>query len=196
MAILESIIITFPAIVEKVPFDETSEPKWGASFLVDKNNTKAMKAMADEIDRAYKAGIKKGYWKANLKQEKVIAAFKNTPFRDGDASLDDGSKEGKEYKGRMYFSATAGTKDKDQPGLVGPDSKPLFDPEKEVYSGRVVHAQIRAYPYKTGGNGIGFWLQNVMVTNAEHERLDGKQDAEDAFAGFGEESDGDFDNLS
>lgn len=189
MAILTDVIITFPSILEKTPFEEGATPKWGASFLMDKNNTKAMKAMADEMDRAYKMGIKKGYWKAKLDKEKVMSGFKNKPLRDGDESLDDGSKEGNEYKGRMYFSASAGAKDKDKPGLVGPDNKVMFDPESEVYSGRVVHIDIRAFAYKTGGNGIGFWLNNVMVTNAECERLDGKQNAEDAFDGFGEESD-------
>lgn len=59
----------------------------------------------------------------------------------------------------FYLSARA----KDRPGVVGPNGKPVDDPE-QVYSGRWAKASIQVFAYDTAGNkGVSFGLQNVQL---------------------------------
>lgn len=52
---------------------------------------------------------------------------------------------------------------KDRPGVVGPNGKPVDDPE-QVYSGRWAKASIQAFAYDNSGNkGVSFGLQNVQL---------------------------------
>lgn len=189
--ITEECIITFPTIFE--PAENLSGVlKYSASFMFDKSDEKAIAQLEAEIKKAHAAGVTKGFWRATTK----ISTFKNSPFRDGDEELESGEKEGAEYKGRKFLNASAAGEEKNapgvvsyrnKPGVVGPDAKPLFDQEM-LYSGCIVRADIKAFPYKAGGNtGIGWWLNNVMVIK-DGPRLDGKMNAVDAFAGFATEA--------
>ena len=52
---------------------------------------------------------------------------------------------------------------KDRPGVVGPNGKPVDDPE-QVYSGRWARISIQAFAYDQSGNkGVSFGLQNVQL---------------------------------
>jgi hypothetical protein len=52
---------------------------------------------------------------------------------------------------------------KDRPGVVGPNGKPVDDPE-QIYPGRWVRASIQAFGYEKKGNkGVSFGLQNVQL---------------------------------
>ena len=97
----------------------------------------------------------------------------------GDEELDDGTKTDKIYAGKFFLNCSAN----DAPGVVGPDAKPLMNQEA-LYAGCIVRLDINPYPYSnSGNNGIGWGLNNVMLIR-DGKRLDGKQNAEDAFSGF------------
>ena len=89
-----------------------------------------------------------------------------------------GEKEDPAYKGKFFVNCSSDT----PPGVVGPAGKPLMD-QASLFSGCVVRADINAFPYKNANNGVGWGLNNVMLVR-EGDRLDGRQKAEDAFAGF------------
>lgn len=114
-------------------------------------------------------------------------------FRTG--SLKSPFRKDAEAKGYKPGSIFINTRSERKPGLVylhagtekGADGKPLPAriPDAEVkdalYPGALVRAQLRAFPYDTDGNrGVSFALNNVQKLG-EGERIDGRQDATEAF---------------
>lgn len=152
----------------------SKEMKYSACLLIPKENEKVLK----EIELAVNKAIQKG-----LDDNKFAQAHVKTlrlPLRDGDAEHEAGDR-GAEYKGMFFINCSS----KNKPGIVGPDAKPMFDPD-DFFSGCWGHADINFFPYNTAGNkGIGCGLNNLMKTK-EDDRLDGRQKAEDAFANFAE----------
>lgn len=97
------------------------------------------------------------------------------PFR-----LDDDEDE-RDRKYRAYPGCTFITVKSDtQPGIVGPDSKPIADP-KALYPGAFVRARIIAFAYDTNGNkGASFALGNLQKMS-DGTRIDGRKSAEEEF---------------
>lgn len=148
--------------------------KYSIQLMISKDNKKGIAAIESAIAKA-KAKGKDKCWGGK------IPPFRYQPLRDGDKELESGEKEDASYKGVLFLNASCGEKDK--PQVVGPNAQPLMD-ESLLYSGCVVRADISPFPYKNGGNcGIGWWLNSLMLVR-DGKRLDGKQDAADAFAGF------------
>ena len=176
----EGIIIYPKLFVAELNLSEAL--KYSCSFLAPKQDQKGIEKLKAEVARATQKG-KEQKW------SNKIPKFNYAPLRDGDEELKDGTKEGAEYKGCFFINPSCG--EDQQPGVVGPDAEPLMN-QNLIYSGCIVRLDVRAYPYKTGGNnGIAWWLNNVMLVK-DGERLDGKQNAEDAFADYkvaGEEED-------
>lgn len=169
-------IITFPVLFEAKP-NLSDKLKYSGSFLIDKTDKKGIAALRAEIASAIVRGKEK-LWQGKLPK------FNYQPLRDGDEELADGTKEGPEYKGRFFLNASCnGDPGDNKPGVVGPDAQPLMD-QGEIYSGCIVRLDIKAFPYKNGGNnGVGWWLNNVMKVD-DGERLDGKMNAVDAFSQY------------
>lgn len=180
--ITPELIIAFPALFE--PKESLSgDMKYGGCFLIDETNKDGIKALQQEVDRAIEYGIKK---KWNNKRPK----FKNEPLRSGNKYLEEYSiNNGEEppanfikiYENRVFFNAACTLKE--PPGIVGPTNHPLTD-ESAIYTGAIVLADVRAFPYSfSGNNGVTWWLNNVMLVR-DGERIDGKLDAVDAFAAY------------
>lgn len=94
-----------------------------------------------------------------------------------------------EAKGYPAGSIFLNTRSDRKPGTVylhaGPDKKPAVMPDDkikdELYPGCYVRAQLRAFAYDSNGNkGVSFALNNVQKL-ADGERIDGRQDATEAF---------------
>lgn len=149
--------------------------KYSASILIPKTDETTLKEIDMAIQKAIKSGLEKGrITKAHVSGLKL-------PLRDGDAEHESGNR-GPEYKGMFFLNASSTRR----PGIVGPDTKPLFDIEGEFYSGCWGRADINFFPYNTKGNrGIGVGLNNLMKT-ADDDRLDGRLSADQAFSQFAE----------
>ena len=173
------VIISYPNLFVAAP-NPSGVMKFSASFLVDKKDQKTVDEINKHIERAKQKGMGT-IWNGK------VPPFRYEPLRDGDAELASGQKEDPIYKGKYFLNASS---DK-APGVVGPTAKPLLD-QNLIYAGCVVRADINPFPYKQSGNsGIGWGLNNIMFIR-EGNRLDGRVNAEDAFAGFAKEPEDDL----
>ncbi len=170
-------IISYPALFEPKE-NQSGVLKYSCSLLIDKKN----KAGVDAINAAIEKAKQKG---KETKWNNKIPPFRYDPIRDGDAELASGEKTDKIYEGKFFVNCSSD----DAPGVVGPDAKPLMD-QGSLYAGCIVRADINPFPYKNSGNcGIGWGLNNMMLVR-DGNRLDGKQNAEDAFSAFAGPEDG------
>ena len=152
-----------------------SDEKYSTSILIDKKDTKTIKAIRNAIEAAKQAGVSKfgGKIPAKLKE----------PLRDGDEEREDDEN----YKGKYFVNANATTK----PGLVDIKGRPIIDPT-EFYSGCYGYASITFYAFNSKGNkGIACGLNNLMKTD-DGEPLGGRSRAEDDFANLITEDEDDF----
>lgn len=172
-------IISYPALFEPKP-NPSGALKYSCSLLIDKSDTKGVKALQDAVDKAIAKG-KDSRWDGK------VPKFRYSPLRDGDEELESGEKTDKIYKGKLFLNCSSD----EAPGVVGPDAKPLMDQSK-LYAGCVVRADINPFPYKNSGNsGIGWGLNNIMLVR-DGERLDGRQNAEDAFGEYAQDNEDDL----
>lgn len=146
--------------------------KYSITLLIPKSDAAGVATIQAEIDKAVAKG-KDSLWGGK------VPKFRYEPMRDGDKELASGDRTGKEWAGHFFINATS-----DQPpGIVTRQGKPLLD-QSEVYSGCLLRADVNAFPFKNSGNcGVGWGLNNLMLW-APGERLDGRQNAEDAFANY------------
>lgn len=173
--ITNEMIISYPALFEAKP-NPSGAMKFSCSLLIDKSDTKGVKLLQEAIDKAITKG-KESRWDGK------IPKFRYSPLRDGDEELESGEKTDAIYKGKYFLNCSSD----DAPGVVGPDAKPLMDQGK-LYAGCIVRADINPFPYKNSGNcGIGWGLNNVMLVK-DGPRLDGKQNAEDAFGDYAQDN--------
>lgn len=152
-----------------------SDEKYSTSILIDKKDTKTIKAIRNAIEAAKQAGVSKfgGKIPAKLKE----------PLRDGDEEREDDEN----YQGKYFINANAKTK----PGLVDEKGRPIID-STEFYSGCYGYASITFYAFNSNGNkGIACGLNNLMKTD-DGEPLGGRSRAEDDFANLITEDEDDF----
>ena len=82
---------------------------------------------------------------------------------------------------------TCNARNKNKPGIVGPNAKPLFD-QDDFYSGCIARASLGCFAYDNSGNkGVSFSLNNLMKVK-DADRLDGQTKAEDDFSEFATEA--------
>lgn len=155
-------------------FEPGKQGKYGACVMLPKGS-KQEKDVQAVIDKAIAQGVSTGkFTAANTKS----ASFKKC-LRDGDFEIETEDRP-KHYEGMSFFNCS----NKDQPGILGPDLKPLLDTNK-LYSGCFCNIDVNFYPYNhpKGGKGVGAGLNNIMLVR-EGDRLDGRQSAESAFDGM------------
>lgn len=148
--------------------------KYGVCAMLPKGSAQEKQVQA-AVDKAKATGIAAGkFTEANTKSQ----SFKPC-LRDGDEEIETEDRP-KHYTGMMFINASNDS----QPGLVGPDNKPLLD-SSQVYSGCYFHLDVSFYPFShpKGGKGVGCGLNNAMFVKPG-DRLDGRQSAEAAFAGM------------
>lgn len=156
-------------------WDRNKDGKYSCCAIIKKDDKQHAEVEA-AIAKAKAAGIAKGlFTEANMSS----SAFKHC-LRDGDIEIETEDRP-KHYAGASFFNASNVKK---QPGVVGPDGKPLMEPSR-LYSGCYVNLDVNFFPYNhpKGGKGIGAGFNNIMLVK-EGDRLDGQKSADEAFAGF------------
>lgn len=144
-------------------------PKYSASVLIPKSDTKTIAKVKAAIQAAYEEGESK--LKGNSKTVPPLASLK-TPLRDGDTERPDDEA----YAGHWFLNANSNT----APGVVDLNREPIYD-TSEIYSGVYARVSLSFYAFNNNGNrGIACGLQNVQKVR-DGESLGGKAKAEDDF---------------
>lgn len=135
---LTNVRLSFPDIFDAKAVQEGGEPKFGCSFLIDKE------AGADQI-KALKAlivllAVSKLFPKAEDGREKVVEMIKKKKLK---ICLHEGSE--KEYDGyteeNMYLTASSSKR----PLIIDRDRSPLTKEDGRPYAGCFVNAKIRLW---------------------------------------------------
>ena len=168
---LKNVRLAFPALFTASRFNDQSDPKFSASFLIEKGS---------ENDKTIQAAIKqvaKDKWGA--KAEATLKKIENNPnkyaYKDGDTADYDG------YEGHMAIRAS----NKVRPTVVNKDRSPISESDGIVYGGCYVNAIIDIFAYENSGSGISASLGGVQFVK------DG-----DAFGGGGVAKADDFEDMS
>lgn len=144
-------------------------PKYSASVLIPKGDTKTVAKVKAAIQAAYEEG--EGKLKGNGKTAPSLASLK-TPLRDGDTERPDDEA----YAGHWFINANSNT----APGVVDANREPIYD-TSEIYSGVYARVSLSFYAFNSNGNrGIACALQNIQKVR-DGEALGGKSKAEDDF---------------
>ena len=155
-------------------------PKYSASVLIPKSDTKTVAKVKAAIQAAYEEG--EGKLKGNGKTAPSLASLK-TPFRDGDTERPDDEA----YAGHWFINANSNT----APGVVDASREPIYD-TSEIYSGVYARVSLSFYAFNSNGNrGIACGLQNIQKVR-DGESLGGKAKAEDDFDDFKPDDNEDF----
>lgn len=126
-----------------------SEPKYSASLIIPKSDTKTIEEIEQAIQKAIDEGVAKKFEGKRPKD-----AVLKLPLRDGDLERD----EDAAYADSMFLNASS----KDAPGIVDRRAKPIMD-RSEVYSGCYVNVSISLYPFNfQGKKGIAAGLGNIQ----------------------------------
>lgn len=161
----QEVRLSYEHLWEAVAINDDGDPKYSASFIIDKTDKITLKKIKDAIDAAIELGIKNkwgGKKPTNLK----------LPLRDGD-EREDGA-----YEGKMFVNANCSTKNR--PFIVDRRKAPITD-SAEVYSGCYGYAAISFYPYNSNGSkGIACGLNGFMKTR-DGDPLANRISADDAF---------------
>ena len=145
-------------------------PKFSASLIIPKGDTRTLAKVKAAIEAAYRDGESK--LKGNGKTVPPLSTIK-TPLRDGDTERPDDPA----YANAYFINANSAT----APGIVDADRQPVLD-RSEVYSGVYGRASINFYAFNSNGNrGIACGLNNLQKIR-DGEPLGGKSRAEDDFA--------------
>ena len=144
-------------------------PKYSASVLIPKSDTKTVAKVKAAIQAAYEEG--EGKLKGNGKTAPSLSSLK-TPLRDGDTERPDDEA----YAGHWFINANSNT----APGVVDANREPIYD-TSEIYSGVYARVSLSFYAFNSNGNrGIACALQNIQKVR-DGEALGGKSKAEDDF---------------
>ena len=131
------------------------EPKYSASVLIPKTNTRAKAQIDAAIEAAVQVGLQK---KWNNQRPAVV----NTTLYDGDGVRPNGEPFGAECRGHWVLSCNANVSH--PPKIYNIARQPIID-QSEVYSGMYGWVNVNFFPYFTAGKkGIGCGLQLVMKT--------------------------------
>lgn len=172
-----SFVTVFEPRVNQLSQDKT--PEYSMQVLVPK--TEEGKQFIKSLKVAYTNAISEkwsGKTPRDVREFLGVKAGQNTPcIRDGDKDkLDDDGNPQAPYAGHWFFNC----KNKQRPGVIDKNRAKVLDPD-DFRSGDWCYVQIGVYAYSnSGNNGVGFSLDNVMVTR-RGEPLTGKDDPEDAF---------------
>jgi len=147
-------------------------PKYSASLIIPKDDTKTVEAIRSAIRAAYAEGENK--LKGSNRKAPALEDIR-TPLRDGDKDRPDDEA----YQDAWYMNASSISK----PGIVDRNRDPILDP-LELYSGMIGRASVTFYAYNVNGNrGIACGLNNIQKLK-DGKPLGGHRRAEDDFAGL------------
>lgn len=145
------------------------DPAYTITLMLDKKDPDHMKWLKGEAKDLVTQVGKDAFGESKFKK----------PFRDGDATDEDGDLIKKGFEGHWYVQA----KTKNRPGIADRNMREIIDRE-EVYSGAWYMASITpfAWNHDTGGKGVSFALENVLKVK-DDEKFGGRRDVKESFAG-------------
>lgn len=182
---------SFVNVFEAKP-DLSGRMKYSCQLIIPKSGIILAQNAEDVIAHIHKAieeAKVKAVDKGKLTKQMANSSKFKLPLRDGDESYAE-NPANTAVRGCYFINASNTT----PPGVVGPQLQPLMSAD-DFYSGCFGYADIQFFGYNQAGNaGIGASLQNVMK-KVDGDRLDGRQSAEEAFAGLGSDENTDMDSL-
>jgi len=157
------------------------DPRYSASVLIPKSDTKTLERIKAAIQTAYDEG--QGKLRGSGKVVPPLASLK-LPLRDGDAERPDDEA----YQGHFFVNAT----NKDRPDVVDINRVEIID-TSALYSGIYSRVHLGFYAFNANGNrGIAVALNSVQKVK-DGASLGGRVKAIDVFNdGFNYEDDEDF----
>jgi len=175
MPVIGPIRFTYCAVFEPKP-NQSGVLKYSTGILIDKNDKNLITKVKSLIDAAVAKGIQNNKFSA---AQSKSAKFKY-PLRDGDEFYTEQPGADREaYKGNLFMNAS----NSDPIGVIDKFGHQIIN-RNEFYSGCYGLADVSFFPFNTNGSiGVGLGLNNVMK-KSDGERLDGRQDAQTAFADF------------
>lgn len=170
---LTNVRLSYPNLFVAKSQEEGKEPKYSASFLLDK---KAHAALIAKIEKTIE--------RVALDEFKKKVKLNRTCIRDGNEKED---KEG--YGDEVMFIPASNTK---RPVVVDRDLTPLTADDSKPYAGCYVNATIRlfAYDHKTGGKGVSASLRAIQFVKDGESFGAGPVNAEDEFEAVTDDVDG------
>lgn len=171
--VTEPVRLSYVHVFEKWANDDTQEPKYSCTLLIDKKDQRTLRA----LERARQAAIKAKWG------DKPPKGLKST-LHDGDNEEKVDHEKNPECAGHMMMAVSSQT----QPGIVDRHLQPIID-STEVYSGCYARVSINAFAFDhpQGGKGVSFGLNHIMKW-ADGDYLGGRSRAEDDFADIAEEA--------
>ena len=166
--------LSYAHLFKPRPAEDGGTPKYSGVFLISKKDQLTLGKIKAAIEAAKQKGIDKF-------GGKIPVSLKN-PLRDGDTDPPGGNAR-TELMGMMFITAST----TDAPVVVDLDKQDIIS-QSEIYSGCYVQASITfsAYNHKTGGKGIGAYLNGVQKLADGEPFGAAKETADDM---FGEEED-------
>ncbi|MEA1050486.1 DUF2815 family protein [Lamprobacter modestohalophilus] len=188
--LLRSVRLSYPHLLTPRSFanDPTSVPKYSASLLIPKTDAEALKVIQTAVSTAIERAVA-----GKFGGKKPAKGSLHLPYRDGDAKDEDGVYLDSNEEARGCYVLRASSKDK--PRVVTRNPK-VPAVEEDIWPGEEAHVLVNFGAYKMGANaGIACYLNAVQVTG-RGERIDGRTNPEDAFAGLENDAsnDSDFDD--
>jgi hypothetical protein len=157
-------VLSFPVLFSPKPRVQ-GEPVYSCALLFGPaaQKTPEYKALQQSVTDAAKG----------MFGDKVNMKSLTLPFHDA------GEKEYSGYNaGDVYISPWS----KQRPSVVDRRKQEVIDPS-EVYAGQIVIANVTAFAWSnTGKKGVSFGLNHLLIWDATAPRIDGRVNADKAFA--------------
>ena len=175
---LKNVRLSFPDLFKPRAFNDKTEPKYKATFLIPKDDPQ-IKAIEAAIIETAKAKWPKDW-------QKVLNSIKGNAnkfcFQDGDNKSYDG------YEGMMALSAS----NKARPSVFDRDRSPLTEEDGKPYAGCYVNAIVEFFAYDNSGNGISASLSGVQFVRDGEAFSGGRPAKADDFDDLGVEGDEEY----
>lgn len=170
---LNNVRLSYPNLFTAKAQEEGKEPKYSASFLLDKKQHAALITQIEKLTE-----------RVALDHFKKKVPLKRQPLRDGNEKSD---KEG--YGDEVMFVSASNNK---RPVVVDRDLTPLTAQDSKPYAGCYVNATVRlfAYDHKTGGKGVSASLRAIQFVKDGESFGAGPVNAEEEFEPVGGDVDG------
>jgi hypothetical protein len=162
--VLKDVILSMPYLFEPSAFDEKSDEKYSAHFLLEPNSPQ-VKLVKEAISAEATALWKD---KAGAKLKAIAAAGKIWCLRDGDGKTDKEGEPINGYAGRMYVSA----KNTLRPSAFDGLRQPVTAADGKLYPGAIVNAIIDVRVNNKPSDQAYAYLQGVQFVR-DGERLGG-----------------------
>lgn len=165
---LSNVRLSFPGLWKAEPYKPGDDPKFKATFLVEKGTP-----LAAEIDAKILAVLKEKYpSKADSLLKGIRGNSNKFCWQDGDAKSYAG------YEGMMALS----TKATIRPSVMDTNRAPLVEADGKPYAGCYVNASVDIFAYEKSGVGISASLRGVQFVRDSDPFSGGSPATADDFA--------------